>query len=243
MSDQHIKDIQRSNEWSIVNITSDFIKGFDALSDLGPCVTFFGSARFHPNNYYYKEAEKLAYLLGQKGYSIITGGSKGIMEAANKGAFRAKNAESIGLNINLPREQSRNEYTTKHLTFDHFFVRKVMLIKYSLAYIIFPGGFGTLDELFEALTLTQTGKMTKITIILYGKEYWGKLFDFIQTTMVEQHTIAMEDVELIQMSDDLAEIVHCVDKGFVEHLNALKSEGLDTTAYYKKAIEFFSNKG
>ncbi len=174
---------------------------------------------------------------------MLTGGSQGIMEAANKGAFRAGNAESIGLNINLPREQNRNQYTTKHLTFDYFFVRKVMLIKYSLSYVIFPGGFGTLDELFEALTLTQTGKITKITIFLYGKAYWEKLFDFIQTTMVEHHTINKEDVDLIIMSDDAHEIIERIDAGFIEHLNALKKEGLDNTPYYRKAMEFFSNKG
>ena len=167
----HIKDTERSNEWSVLRIMSDFVKGFDELKNLGPSVTFFGSARFDAHNIYCQDATKLANILGQKGYSIITGGSAGIMEAANKGAFEANQSESIGLNINLPHEQTGNKYTTKNLSFDYFFVRKVMLIKYSLAYVIFPGGFGTLDELFEALTLTQTGKITKISIFLYGKSY------------------------------------------------------------------------
>ncbi|MBP6325030.1 MAG: TIGR00730 family Rossman fold protein [Sulfurospirillum sp.] len=242
MHPKHIKDTQRSNEWSVLRIMSDFVKGFDELHDLGPSVTFFGSARFKKNNPYYKDAERLAYLLGKKGYSIVTGGSKGIMEAANKGGFESKNCESIGLNINLPHEQSGNKYTTKHLTFDYFFVRKVMLIKYSLAYVIFPGGFGTLDELFEALTLTQTGKITKISIFLYGKEYWEKLYDFIQTTMVKHHTISKQDVELIILTDDMNEIITKIDERLVMYLNELKDEGLDSSHYYRQAMEFLSNQ-
>ena len=242
MHPKHIKDTERSNEWSVLRIMSDFVKGFDELHDLGPSVTFFGSARFKKNNPYYKDAERLAYLLGKKGYSIVTGGSKGIMEAANKGGFESKNCQSIGLNINLPHEQAGNKYTTKHLTFDYFFVRKVMLIKYSLAYVIFPGGFGTLDELFEALTLTQTGKITKISIFLYGKEYWGKLYDFIQTTMVKHHTISKQDVELIILTDDMHEIITQIDERLVMYLNELKDEGLDSSHYYRQAMEFLSNQ-
>ncbi len=242
MHPKHIKDTERSNEWSVLRIMSDFVKGFDELHDLGPSVTFFGSARFKKNNPYYKDAERLAYLLGKKGYSIVTGGSKGIMEAANKGGFESKNCQSIGLNINLPHEQAGNKYTTKHLTFDYFFVRKVMLIKYSLAYVIFPGGFGTLDELFEALTLTQTGKITKISIFLYGKEYWEKLYDFIQTTMVKHHTISKQDVELIILTDDMNEIITQIDERLVMYLNELKDEGLDSSHYYRQAMEFLSNQ-
>lgn len=239
---KHIKDTERTNEWSVLRIMSDFVKGFDELQDLGPSVTFFGSARFNANNRYYKDAHALAHKLGLKGYSIVTGGSKGIMEAANKGGFDSKKCQSIGLNINLPREQSGNKYTTKHLSFDYFFVRKVMLIKYSLAYIIFPGGFGTLDELFEALTLTQTGKITKISIFLYGKNYWEKLYDFIKTTMVEHHAIRPEDVELIIFTDDLDEIVTKIDERLVLYTNELKAEGLEHTRYYQKAVEFLSNQ-
>lgn len=239
---KRIKDTERTNEWSVLRIMSDFVKGFDELQDLGPSVTFFGSARFDKNNIYYKDAHALAHMLGKKGYSIVTGGSRGIMEAANKGAYDSKNCESIGLNINLPHEQSGNKYTTKHLTFDYFFVRKVMLIKYSLAYIIFPGGYGTLDELFEALTLTQTGKITKISIFLYGKSYWEKLYDFIKTTMVEHQTINAIDVELIILSDDLEEISLKIDERLILYVNELKSEGLDQSKYYQKAIEFLSNR-
>lgn len=242
MHPKHIKDTERSNEWSVLRIMSDFVKGFDELHDLGPSVTFFGSARFKKSNPYYKDAERLAYLLGKKGYSIVTGGSKGIMEAANKGGFESKNCQSIGLNINLPHEQAGNKYTTKHLTFDYFFVRKVMLIKYSLAYVIFPGGFGTLDELFEALTLTQTGKITKISIFLYGKEYWEKLYDFIHTTMVKHRTISKQDVELIILTDDMNEIITQIDERLVMYLNELKDEGLDSSHYYRQAMEFLSNQ-
>lgn len=239
---KHIKDTERSNEWSVLRIMSDFVKGFDELKNLGPSVTFFGSARFDANNRYYKDATKLANILGKKGYSVITGGSKGIMEAANKGAYKAKNCQSIGLNINLPHEQVSNKYTTTSVTFDYFFVRKVMLVKYSLAYIIFPGGFGTLDELFEALTLTQTGKISKIGIFLYGKEYWGKLYDFIQTTMVENHAISPHDVDLIILSDDLEEISTKIDERLVLHINELQEQGLEQTAYYQRAVEFLLHK-
>ena len=242
MDKKHIKDMEHSNEWSVLRIMSDFVKGFDELQDLGPSVTFFGSARFHANHHYYKDAYTLAKRLGSKGYSIVTGGSKGIMEAANKGAFESKNCKSIGLNISLPHEQVGNNYTTKHLTFDYFFVRKVMLIKYSLAYVIFPGGFGTLDELFEALTLTQTGKITKISIFLYGKSYWEKLYDFIATTLVEHHTIKPEDVELIILTDDMDEIVHKIDERLILFTNELKAEGLEESHRYQEAIKFLSNQ-
>jgi uncharacterized protein (TIGR00730 family) len=192
--------------------------------------------------YYYKDAYTLANRLGNKGYAIVTGGSKGIMEAANKGGFDSGKCESVGLNINLPQEQSGNDFTTIDLTFDYFFVRKVMLIKYSLAYVIFPGGFGTLDELFEALTLTQTKKITKISIFLYGKSYWEKLHDFIITTLVEHHTILPEDVELITLTDDLDEIVQKIDEQLIAYINELKAEGLEQSRYYQRAIEFLSNK-
>jgi len=238
----HIKDTERSNEASVQRIMSDFVKGFNELHDLGPAVTFFGSARFDEHNPYYKEARDLAYALGKKGYSIVTGGSKGIMEAANKGAYESHSCQSIGLNINLPHEQTGNQFTTKHLSFDYFFVRKVMLIKYSLAYIIFPGGFGTLDELFEALTLTQTGKITKISIFLYGKEYWGKLVDFIQTTMVAHGTIAQKDIELIILSDDSAQIISKIDGRLILYLAELKREGLENTPFYQRAMTFLSHQ-
>ena len=234
---KHIKDTEHSNVWSVLRIMSDFVKGFDELKDIGPSVTFFGSARFDENNIYYKQAEKLSNMLANKGYNVISGGSSGIMEAANKGAYESGKAESIGLNIELEHEQGGNGYTTKDLSFDYFFARKVMLVKYSLAYVIFPGGFGTLDELFESLTLTQTKKITKISIFLVGTEYWEPIYNFIKTTMVENGTIDEKDVELITFTDDLDKISQDIDNRLIYHINDLKNCGLSDSEYYKRAVE------
>jgi uncharacterized protein (TIGR00730 family) len=234
---KHIKDTEHSNVWSVLRIMSDFVKGFDELKNIGPSVTFFGSARFDENNLYYKQAQKLSNMIADKGYNVITGGSGGIMEAANKGAFKSAKAESIGLNIELDHEQGGNGYTTKDLTFDYFFARKVMLVKYSLAYVIFPGGFGTLDELFESLTLTQTKKISQISIFLVGTEYWEPIYNFIKKNMVENGTINEKDVELITFTDDLEQISADIDKRLILHINDLKNCGLSDSEYYKKAIE------
>ncbi len=225
------------NELDIEKIVLDFQRGYKELEDLGPSVTFFGSARFKEENPYCVDACELAFRLGKKGYTIITGGSNGIMKASNKGAFESKGSESIGLNIKLPREQMPNPYTTKNLTFDYFFARKAMLIQYSLACVVFPGGFGTLDELFEALTLMQTGKNRKIAIFLYGKEYWEKLYDFMKTTMVEHKTICSQDVDLMILTDDLDDIVKRIDKQLATYIEELQKEGLINSDCYKKALE------
>lgn len=241
MKKTRIKDTERANVWSVLRIMSDFVKGFDEMKDVGPCVTFFGSARFDEKNPYYQEARKLSKLLANRGYNIVSGGSSGIMEAANLGAYESGKAESIGLNINLEHEQGNNAYTTKNVTFDYFFARKVMLVKYSLAYVIFPGGFGTLDEFFEALTLTQTKKITKISIFLVGTKFWEKLYDFIKTTLVEHKTINPVDIELITYTDDLDLIESEIDKRLVLHVNELKELGECENEYYKQMIEFISN--
>ncbi|MDA3907789.1 MAG: TIGR00730 family Rossman fold protein, partial [Sulfurimonas sp.] len=157
---KYIKDIKSSDAWSAFRILADFVKGYDELGELGPTVTIFGSARTKKNDTNYKKAQKLGSMLASKGFNIMTGGGPGIMEGANRGAHKHKDVESIGLNIDLEFEQTPNLYTTKELSFDYFFSRKVMLVKYSMAYVIFPGGYGTLDELFEALTLIQTRKIT-----------------------------------------------------------------------------------
>ncbi|MBE0492467.1 MAG: TIGR00730 family Rossman fold protein [Sulfurospirillum sp.] len=238
----HIKDTEHSNVWSVLRIMSDFTKGFDEMKAVGPCITFFGSARFDASNLYYKQANTLAKKLADQGYNIVTGGASGIMEAANKGAFESGKAESIGLNISLPSEQDGNKYTTKSIKFDYFFARKVMLVKYSIAYVIFPGGFGTLDELFEALTLTQTQKINKISIFLVGTSYWAKLLDFIKTTLVEHKTIDAADVELLTCSDDLDFIAQQLEKRLILHVNDLKEDGFCETQYYKKAIQLISNE-
>lgn len=193
--------IKQGDTWRVLRIMSEFVRGFDELSNVGPAVTFFGSSRLGEEDKYYKFAYRTAFRLGQMGFCIITGGGPGIMEAANRGAYDA-GALSVGLNIEIPKEQVPNRYQNKSLQFDYFFVRKVMLIKYSFAYVIFPGGFGTLDELFEALTLIQTGKSHRFPVILFGSKYWGPLLDFMREVMVPHRTISQEDTKLLTLVDD-----------------------------------------
>ncbi|CAA6811127.1 MAG: Cytokinin riboside 5'-monophosphate phosphoribohydrolase [uncultured Campylobacterales bacterium] len=230
------------DSWSLFKIMADFVQGFDELEDLGASVTVFGSARTKESDKYYKQATDISKAIADRGYNVITGGSKGIMEAANKGAFISKKAESIGLNIKLPFEQSGNPYTDTELTFDYFFVRKVMLVKYSLAYVIMPGGFGTLDELFEVLTLIQTQKSAPGGVILVGREYWSKLIDFIQTSMVEEGTISPEDVDLIHIADDVDDVLRVVDNSLAQQLDGLKEMGLDNSNYYKTLKGMLNSK-
>lgn len=221
------------DSWSIFKIMADFVKGFDELEDLGASVTIFGSARTNENDKYYKLATDISKAVADRGYNVITGGGDGIMAAANKGAFLSKKAESIGLNISLPFEQSGNPYTDTELTFDYFFVRKVMLVKYSLAYIIMPGGFGTMDELFEVLTLIQTHKSAPGGVVLVGSEYWGKLLDFIKTSMLSEGTISKDDIDLITVVDTVDEAIHVVDKSLVARIEGLKKMGLNNLTHYK----------
>ena len=173
--------IKTSDSWQIFKIMSEFVEGFETMAKIGPCVSIFGSARTKPDNKYYKQAEEIGYLLTQKGYGVITGGGPGIMEAANKGAKRGE-GKSVGLNIELPFEQSHNEFidNDKILNFDYFFVRKVMFVKYAQGFIVLPGGVGTLDELFEAITLIQTCKIGKFPIVLVGEAYWEGMLDWIK---------------------------------------------------------------
>lgn len=187
-----------------LRIMQEFIKGFYTFRETRDCVTFFGSARFEDNNGYYHLAKETARQLGSHGFTIMTGGGPGIMEAANRGAKDA-GATSLGCNIRLPEEQDPNEYLDKFVEFKFFFVRKVMLLKYSNAFILFPGGFGTLDELFETATLIQTKKMFEFPLILMGSDYWNKLKLFEMNTMVEAGTISESDLDLIYLTDDPAE--------------------------------------
>lgn len=190
-----------------LKINDDFTKGKELLKDLKNNVTIFGSARTKQSNIYAMQAQKLSYILAQEGINIITGGGDGIMQAANKGAFESSKGESIGLNIELPFEQSLNPYTDKNLTFNYFFSRKYMLVKYSKACVIFPGGFGTLDELFEVVTLTQTGKMRDgFRIYLVGSEFWKGLVDFVKTTLVQEKMIDPGDVDILKVIDDIQSI-------------------------------------
>jgi len=219
------------DSWSLFKIMADFVKGYDDLDDLGAAVTVFGSARLKRDHPSYHKAEEIGKKLADNGYSVITGGSFGIMEAANKGAKTSKNAESIGLNIDLPHEQKGNEYLDRELKFDYFFVRKVMLVRYSLAYIIMPGGFGTLDELFETLTLIQTKKSSPAAVILVGKDYWSKLFEFMQTSMMEYGTINQKDLDLISIIDDADELINIVDGSLNSQLEAITEMGLESSNY------------
>jgi len=230
---RYIKDIKSADVWSVFKIMADFVKGFDELGDLGPTVTIFGSARTDKEDLYYKESVKLSNMLAKRGFNIMSGGGPGIMEAANKGAYQEKNVESIGLNIDLPFEQIANPYTTKELSFDYFFSRKVMLVKYSMAYIIMPGGFGTLDELFEALTLVQTRKLSGVKIFVIGVEFYKPLLDFIESRLLRDGMIDQADLELIKLTDNLECVANEVEESLIKQIRTLEEIGLEKTAYYK----------
>lgn len=198
--------MKREENFCKDKIAMDFNEGKELLKDLEHSITFFGSARTAQTDKYSILAQKLAYKLAKKGINVITGGGDGIMQAANRGAYKANNAHSVGLSIELPFEQSSNPYTTKNLTFNYFFSRKYMLVKYSKACVIFPGGFGTLDEMFEVLTLTQTGKMNGFKIFLVGEEYWKYLLKFIKKSLYKEKMIDEADLDIIALSDDIKSI-------------------------------------
>jgi uncharacterized protein (TIGR00730 family) len=205
-------DFVNTDPWRVLRIQGEFVNGFDTLARIGPCISIFGSARVSPEDTYYKAAEKTGALLVKEGLGVITGGGPGIMEAANKGAFEAGGL-SIGCNIELPEEQKPNPYQNISLEFHYFFVRKTVFVKYSIGYIIFPGGFGTLDELFEALTLSQTGKIEHFPVVLYGKDYWGELCGWINSCLVKKYsTISPGDSKLYKIVDTPEEAVgHVLD--------------------------------
>lgn len=194
-----------TDPWRVFRIMGEFVEGFDALAELGPAVTIFGSARVTPADPMYQAAVEVARLLGDAGLAIITGGGPGIMEAANRGA-RLAGVESVGLNIELPFEQGINPFVDLAIEFHYFFVRKTMFLKYAQGFVIFPGGFGTLDELFEALTLIQTGKVENFPVILFGSEYWAGMMDWIERTMLAEGKIAKADRELISVTDSPVEV-------------------------------------
>lgn len=212
MSNEEMKNwnnIKTNDSWAVFKIMSEFVEGFERLARIGPCVSIFGSARTSPENKYYKMAEELAFQLTKNKYGVITGGGPGIMEAGNKGAKRG-GGKSVGLNIELPFEQVSNDYVDndKRINFDYFFVRKVMFIKYAQGFIVLPGGFGTLDEMFEALTLIQTEKSGKFPVILVGKDFWSGLMEWIKTTLLtEEKNISPEDLDLIKIVDSPEEAV------------------------------------
>lgn len=213
-------EIKTNDSWAVFKIMAEFVEGFEKLGKIGPCVTIFGSARTPDNHPYYKMAEEIAAKIVRHGYGVITGGGPGIMEAGNKGA-QEEGGKSVGVNIVLPFEQSSNIYIDpdKIITFDYFFVRKVMFMKYSQGFIVMPGGFGTLDELFEALTLIQTKKVGRFPIVLVGSDYWKGLLQWIEEIMLKQEkNINKKDLELINVVDSATDAVAVIDNFYSKYL-------------------------
>ncbi len=207
MKEQYIIDSFKSGEaWRLFKIMGEFVEGIDTLHDIGPAVSIFGSARVDPGNVYYRKAYDIASLFVKKGFGVITGGGPGVMEAANKGASDAGGI-SVGLNITLPFEQVPNSYATTQMEFNYFFVRKFMFVKYAQAYIAIPGGFGTMDELFEALTLLQTSRIKPFPVILVGTEFWGGLVDWIKDRLLAEKMISKDNLDIFHVLDDPEQIV------------------------------------
>ena len=212
-------EVRTNDSWAIFKIMSEFVNGYEAMSRIGPCVTIFGSARTKPEDNHYLQAEDIAYKISKAGYGVITGGGPGIMEAGNKGAHRG-GGTSVGLNIELPFEQHFNPYIDKdkNLNFDYFFVRKVMFVKYSQGFVVMPGGFGTLDELFEAITLIQTKKIGKFPIILVDTSFWSGLIDWIKTVLITRvETVSLVDLDLIKIVDTAEEVVETLDNFYKKY--------------------------
>ena len=204
-------DWVHTDPWRVLRIQSEFVEGFGLMAELGAAVSVFGSARIKADDPDYAAAERLGAALAGAGYAVITGGGPGIMEAVNKGTSQAGGV-SVGLGIELPFEQHLNDWVDIGLQFRYFFARKTMFVKYAQAFVVFPGGYGTLDELFEALTLVQTHKVTSFPVILYNSRYWSGLLDWIRTTLVEAGTISPHDVDLLQVADDIDEIVEIIEQ-------------------------------
>ena len=213
------QEIKVKDSWQIFKIMAEFVDGFEKLAKIGPCVSIFGSARTLEDHTYYQMTVEIAELLADRGYGVISGGGPGIMEAANRGAYQV-GGKSVGLNIDLPFEQFHNKYIDrdKLLEFNYFFVRKVMFMKYSQGYIVMPGGFGTMDELFEALTLIQTEKIAKFPIVMVGSEYWSGLFDWITNTMLGEKYINEEDLNLFRMVDTAEEAAEHIFRFYDKYL-------------------------
>ncbi|MDY6911825.1 MAG: TIGR00730 family Rossman fold protein [Chloroflexota bacterium] len=209
-----INEMGKEESWRMFRIMGELVEGFDELSDIGPAVTIYGSARLEQTDSLYLEIEEIARRLGETGFAIITGGGPGAMEAANRGAFDA-GATSIGLNIQLPMEQTINPYTTKSITFHHFFARKVMLVKYATAFIIMPGGWGTLDELSEVLTLIQTHKIKPFPVILFKSDYWDGFLEWMEHTVLARGSISREDMDLLRVCDDPDNVVEIVQSWYL----------------------------
>jgi len=210
MTDSVIEDLKGDESWRLFRIISEFTEGFDKLANIGFAISIFGSARTRPGDLYYEKTVELASRLAKERFAIISGGGPGIMEAANRGAAD-NGAISVGLNIELPREQHWNKYQNLSLDFRYFFARKVMFVKYSMGYVCMPGGFGTLDEFFESLTLVQTGKIYHMPVVLFGTDFWGGLLDWMKERLLSYGTISEEDFELITLTDDIDEVVEVMN--------------------------------
>ncbi len=208
-----INKLEKEESWRMFRIIGELVEGFDTLADIEPAVTMYGSARLLPDTPLYAQAEEIAYRLGQAGFSIMTGGGPGVMEAANKGARRA-GVKSVGLNIELPEEQVCNTYADRTLTFHHFFIRKVMLVKYATAFVIMPGGLGTLDELTEVLTLIQTQKIRPFPVILFSTDYWQGFLDWLRGMVLAHGAISEVDFDLLRVMDSVDEVVDAVEQWF-----------------------------
>jgi hypothetical protein len=222
-------DWVHEDPWRVLRIQAEFVEGFGLLAELGPAVSVFGSARTKPGSAEYELAVEIGAKLSDAGYAVITGGGPGIMEAGNKGADE-NGGVSVGLGIELPFEQSMNDHIDIGLEFRYFFVRKTMFVKYSQAFVVLPGGFGTLDELFEAITLVQTKKITQFPIVLVGTEYWGGLLDWIRSTMLPSGKISPSDPELLQLTDDPDEVVRIVQEAHENHQRELEEASQQSSA-------------
>ena len=211
-----INELAKEESWRMFRIIGEMVEGFDKLTGIDPAVSIYGSARLSPDEPLYSETEEIARRLGEMGFNIITGGGPGIMEAANKGAAQA-GVKSIGLNIDLPIEQACNPYANKSITFKHFFVRKVMLVKYAIAFVIMPGGLGTMDELTEVLTLMQTHKIRPFPIILYNGKFWKGFLDWLRGTVLGDGYISEEDFDLLRLCEDPQAVVEAVQRWYIKH--------------------------
>ena len=211
-----INELAKEESWRMFRIIGEFVEGFDNLSGIEPAVTIYGSARLKAGDELYAATEEIAYRLGQLGFSIVTGGGPGVMEAANKGAGKA-GVTSVGLNISLPHEQVPNTYATKSITFSHFFTRKVMLVKYAVAFVIMPGGLGTLDEVTEVLTLMQTHKIRPFPVILFHGEFWDGFLDWLRAAVLSRKYISKKDFDLLRVLDHPDEVVEAIQRWYVRH--------------------------
>jgi uncharacterized protein (TIGR00730 family) len=211
-------EIKTNDSWAIFKIMAEFVEAYEKMAKIGPCISVFGSARTKPDNKYYKMAENISEMLAKRGYGVITGGGPGIMEAGNKGAQKGE-GKSVGLNIDLPFEQNGNPYIDpqSNLMFDYFFVRKVIFVKYSQGFIVLPGGFGTMDEMFEALTLIQTKKINERPVVLVGVDYWKGLIDWIKITMLNEGNISAPDLDFFKLVDTEEEALQYIDDFFKTH--------------------------